>query len=229
MTTDGAFGSREGLGAHETNDKSDVQRLWGVYRILREMMKSEAPIVRDLASAMEAIGYDGLRQIDVESPPEPSDGEVPPSAGLSLEQAPEILQPKGWRQPRGYSHGMAAEGRLLFTAQVGWNKDCQFESPDLATQVGAALENIITVLAVGGAAASDVVKLTWFVRDIGAYKRSLADIGVAYRRVMGRHYPTMALFEVGLVDEGALVEIEATAVIAQQRQSGPPRPGGSGG
>lgn len=125
-----------------------------------------------------------------------------------------ILQPPGWPRPKGYANGVAARGKLVFTAgQVGW--DTQGSFPDtLAGQVELALANVTAVLAEAGAGPEHLVRLTWFVTDRRAYLDAQSEIGAAYRRVLGRHYPAMSLVEVSaLVESRALVEIEATAVI----------------
>ena len=128
----------------------------------------------------------------------------------------EILQPEGWAQPRGYANGVAASGRLVFTAgQIGWNPaTCEFETDDFAAQVAQTFRNLAAVLAEAGAAPEHVVRLTWYVTDRAAYLSSLREIGAAYREVFGRHFPAMAVVIVaGLVEARAKVEIEATAVI----------------
>ena len=126
----------------------------------------------------------------------------------------EILQPPGWPRPQGYANGVAARGRLVFTAgQVGW--DAQGKFPDtLAEQVELALGNVVAVLAEAGAEPEHLARLTWFITDRQAYLDAQSEIGAAYRRVLGRHYPAMSLVEVSaLVESSALVEIEATAVV----------------
>lgn len=128
----------------------------------------------------------------------------------------EILQPPGWPRPKGYANGVSARGRLVFTAgQVGW--DTQGNFPDtLAGQVELALANVTAVLAEAGAGPEHLVRLTWFVTDRRTYLDAQSEIGAAYRRVLGRHYPAMSLVEVSaLVESKALVEIEATAVIPE--------------
>lgn len=126
-----------------------------------------------------------------------------------------FLQPEGWPQPRGYSNGIVASGTLLAVAgQIGWNERGELVSNDLAEQAAQALRNIAAVLAAGGAAPADVVRLTWYVTDKHAYTRSAAAIGASYRAIFGSHYPAMTLVQVAdLLEAGALVEIEATAVI----------------
>lgn len=126
-----------------------------------------------------------------------------------------ILQPEGWPRPRGYSNGITAEGRMVFVAgQVGWDENEEFAPQDMAGQVRQALENTLTVLREGGAGAEHVVRMTWFITDMAEYRSSMKEIGAAYREVMGKRYPAMALVEVkSLLEPKARVEIETTAVI----------------
>jgi enamine deaminase RidA (YjgF/YER057c/UK114 family) len=127
----------------------------------------------------------------------------------------QVLQPEGWAKPRGYANGIAAEGKLVFVAgQVGWNAQSELVSDDFATQTQQALQNVVDILAEAGARPEHVTRMTWYVTDKQAYLSSLAAVGRAYREVMGKHFPTMTLVQVaGLIEEGARVEIEATAVI----------------
>jgi enamine deaminase RidA (YjgF/YER057c/UK114 family) len=99
---------------------------------------------------------------------------------------------------------------------VGWNARGRFESDDFVAQVEQALTNVVAVLAAGGAAPEHLVRLTWYVTDKAAYVARRREIGDAYRRVVGRHYPAMTLVVVaGLLEDRALVEIEATAVVPE--------------
>lgn len=126
------------------------------------------------------------------------------------------LNPPGWVAPIGYANGIAATGRLVFVAgQIGWNPaTCQFETDDLAAQVRQTLENIVAVLKEAGAEPRHLVRLTWYITDKAAYIAARKEIGRAYREVIGRHFPTMALLVVAaLLEDRALVEIEATAVV----------------
>src|ERR1044072_4050394 len=125
-----------------------------------------------------------------------------------------ILQPSSWPRPRGYANGIAASGETIFLAgQIGWEAEGPF-AEGLAAQVRQALANIVTLLAEAGAGPQHVVRLTWFVTDLAAYRTSLPEIGNAYRATMGRHFPTMSVIGVSeLVEQQALVEIEATAVL----------------
>ena len=127
----------------------------------------------------------------------------------------ETLQPREWPRPKGYANGMAARGRMIFVSgQIGWDAQGQFVSDVLSDQVKQALSNIVRVLAEAEATPAHVVRLTWFVLSRDAYLREAREIGAAYREVMGKHFPAMSVVEVrGLVEQRALVEIEATAVV----------------
>jgi enamine deaminase RidA (YjgF/YER057c/UK114 family) len=126
-----------------------------------------------------------------------------------------ILQPPHWPRPRGYSNGIAASGRQIFIAgQIGWDARGCFNSERLADQVRQALENICTVLAQAEAGPEHIVRLTWYITSREEYHAQLADIGAAYRTVMGRNFPTMSVVQVvALMEAQAKVEIEATAVV----------------
>jgi enamine deaminase RidA (YjgF/YER057c/UK114 family) len=127
----------------------------------------------------------------------------------------QVLQPKGWAPAKGFSNGIAAKGRLVFIAgQVGWKADQEFESDDFVAQTEQALRNIVAVLNEAGAKPEHIVRMTWYVTSKREYVDRQRDIGQAYRRVIGRHFPAMALVQVvALVEDRAKVEIEATAVI----------------
>lgn len=127
----------------------------------------------------------------------------------------EILQPEGWPRPKGYSNGIAALGRQIFIAgQVGWDSAGRFASPKLAGQVKQALENIIAVLTAAQAKPEHIVRLTWYVTSRDEYHTELAEIGAAYRAVLGKHFPVMSVVQVvALMEKEAKVEIEATAVV----------------
>ncbi|MCB8820823.1 RidA family protein [Microvirga rosea] len=126
----------------------------------------------------------------------------------------EPLHPKNWPQPKGYSNGMMAEGRLLVTGGiVGWDEAGVFPQGFVA-QARQTLLNIRSILAEGGAGPQHLMRLTWYVVDIDDYLANLRDLGKAYREVLGPHYPAMALVQVvRLVEKEALLEIEATAVV----------------
>jgi enamine deaminase RidA (YjgF/YER057c/UK114 family) len=127
----------------------------------------------------------------------------------------EIIQPAGWGRPRGYSNGIAAEGRFLFVAgQIGWDAEQRLVGPDFVDQLRQALHNIRTVLETAGVGPESLVRLTWYVTDIADYRARVADVGAAYREVLGKIYPVMAVVAVSdLVEPGAKIEIEATAVL----------------
>ena len=129
----------------------------------------------------------------------------------------EFLQPKGWSRPRGYSNGIAASGRMVFVSgMVGWDADGVFHTDDFAGQVRQALMNIVAVLAEGGAKPEHIVRMTWYVLDKKEYVAAYPEIGVAYRDLIGRHFPTMSAVQVaGLVEDRARVEIEVTAVVPE--------------
>lgn len=126
-----------------------------------------------------------------------------------------VLQPAGWARPKGYAYGVAARGTWVFVAgMVGWNPQGEFEHHDFVGQARQALQNIVCVLREAGAGPEHLVRMTWYVTDKEEYLTSLEELGRAYREVVGRHYPAMSVVEVkGLVEPGAKVEIEATAVI----------------
>ena len=125
------------------------------------------------------------------------------------------LLPPGWPRPKGYSNGISASGRLIVTAGVvGWDESENFPSHRLVDQFAQTLRNTLAILAEDDAGPQHIVRLTCYVTSIDAYLASLEDIGAAWREIIGRHYPAMALAEVvRLVEPQAMVEIEATAVV----------------
>ena len=125
------------------------------------------------------------------------------------------LTPPGWPRGKGYSHGVAAEGRMVFVAgQVGWDENEQFPSADFVDQFRQALLNTKAILAEAGAGPEHIVRMTWFITDKQEYLSRLKDVGLAYREVMGKNYPAMAVVVAkGLIEDGAKVEIETTAVL----------------
>lgn len=125
------------------------------------------------------------------------------------------LQPSGWARPKGYANGIAARGNeTIYTGGlVGWNADCEFTSTDFVDQVKTTLANIVAVLHEAGAGPEHLVRMTWYITDKKVYHDNLKGVGEAYREVIGRNFPAMAVIEVsGLMEDAALVEIEATAV-----------------
>jgi enamine deaminase RidA (YjgF/YER057c/UK114 family) len=127
------------------------------------------------------------------------------------------LLPPGWPRPKGYSNGYCASGRLVVTAGVvGWNEREEFVALDLAGQFAQVLRNVVAIIAEGGAGPEHLVRMTCYVTSIDAYTATLAEIGAAWKDIIGRHYPAMALVEVvRLVEPKAMVEIEATAVVPE--------------
>jgi enamine deaminase RidA (YjgF/YER057c/UK114 family) len=129
--------------------------------------------------------------------------------------AHEILQPEGWAKPVGYANGVAARGRLIHVGgQIGWNAAQAFETDDLVAQVRQTLQNVVAVLAAGGAEPGHIVSMTWYFVDKRDYLARLSEIGAVYREVIGRHFPAMAAVEVSaLMEDRAKVEIQAVAVV----------------
>ena len=127
------------------------------------------------------------------------------------------LCPRGWPRPKGYSNAMAARGRIVMTAGVvGWNEQQEFVEKTLAGQFAQTLRNIVAILECDGAYPKNIARLTCYVTSIDEYLESAKEIGAAWREIMGRHYPAMALVEVvRLVEREAKVEIEATAVVPE--------------
>ena len=127
----------------------------------------------------------------------------------------QILQPASWPRPRGYANGVAATGTQVFVAgQIGWDTQQRLVGPDLVAQTEQALRNALAVLAEAGGGPEHVVRLTWYLTDLATYRASAREIGAVYRACMGTHYPAMSAVQVaGLVEPGAVVEIELTAVV----------------
>ena len=128
-----------------------------------------------------------------------------------------ILNPENWKAPKGYSNAVSAKGRMIFIAgQIGWNENCEFESTELIAQVEQTLKNIVEILRLDNAAPEHIVRMIWFVIDKQDYLNKAKEIGAVYREIMGSNYPAMSLVEVkSLLEDKALVEIEATAVIPE--------------
>ena len=127
------------------------------------------------------------------------------------------LLPPGWPRPKGYSNGVEAKGRLVFTAGViGWDETETIVSDSLAGQFEQVLRNTLAILAEAGAGPEHVVRMTWYVTDRDEYVAHLAEIGAAWRALMGRYYPAMAVVAVAaLVEPRARIEIETTAVVPE--------------
>jgi len=133
----------------------------------------------------------------------------------------EIINPKALGEPRGWNNGLLAPkgGRLLFVAgQAGWETETPGDPPGFVEQFGRALDKVLAVVREAGGEAADVGRITIYVTDLAAYRASMKPLGEAWRARMGQHYPAVAMLEVkGLVDRGAVVEIEATAVLPGNR------------
>lgn len=127
-----------------------------------------------------------------------------------------IVQPEGWPRPAGYANGVSAAGRLVFVAgQIGWNPATgAIEAVEFAEQARIALENVLAVVRAAGGTSGDVTRLTWFVTDLAAYAAARKPLGQTFRSLFAGHYPAMSVVQVsGLLEPGAQVEIEATAVL----------------
>ena len=129
----------------------------------------------------------------------------------------EFLQPANWPRPKGYTNGVAARGRMVFVSgMVGWDAHGVFRTGDFAGQARQALANAVAVLAEAGARPEHIVRMTWYVTDKREYVAAYPAIGVAYRELIGRHFPAMTAVEVrALIEDAAKVEIEVTAVVPE--------------
>ncbi|HCV46305.1 MAG: enamine deaminase RidA [Deltaproteobacteria bacterium] len=126
-----------------------------------------------------------------------------------------FLLPEGWKQPKGYSQAVMAEGKQIYiSGQIGWDETATFQTDDFAEQAGQALRNIVSILATANGGAEHITRMTWFITDKQEYLASLKSLGQKYREEVGRHFPAMSVVEVkSLMEDRAKVEIEATAVI----------------
>lgn len=131
------------------------------------------------------------------------------------DQSHAVLHPRNWKAAKGYANGIAADGRLIFVAgQIGWNAAQEFESRDFVAQTRQALQNIVAVVREAGGKPEHITRLTWYVTDKTEYLSRLAEVGEAYRSVMGKHFPAMTMVQVAaLMEDAAKVEIEASAVV----------------
>ena len=127
----------------------------------------------------------------------------------------ETINPQNWPRPSGYANGVVSEGRYLaISGQIGWNERGELVSENFVEQAGQALENVIAVLRAAGGRPEHLVRLTWYITSKEEYRSNVGELGAAYRRIVGTHYPAMALVQVAaLLEEGAKVEIEATAIL----------------
>ena len=129
----------------------------------------------------------------------------------------QVISPEGWAPAKGYANGiLTKDGTLYVGGQIGWTAEQVVESHDFIGQMEQALRNILAILEAAGGTAEDLTRLTWYVTDKQEYLARQREVGQAYRRVLGRHFPAMTMVVVaGLVEDEALVEIEATAVIGR--------------
>lgn len=129
----------------------------------------------------------------------------------------EELHPANWAKPRGYANGIAARGKLVFIGgQIGWTGDQVFEAKDLVGQTRQTLANILAILTEAGGRPEHITRMTWYIVDKQEYLSNLKGIGAAYRDILGKHFPAMAMVQVvALIEDEARVEIEATAVIPE--------------
>ena len=130
----------------------------------------------------------------------------------------QVISPEGWAPAKGYANGiLTKDGTLYVGGQIGWTAEQVFESHDFIGQMEQALRNILAILEAAGGTADDLTRLTWYVTDKQEYLARQREVGQAYRRVLGRHFPAMTMVVVSaLVEDRALVEIEATAVLSAE-------------
>jgi len=128
-----------------------------------------------------------------------------------------IINPQGWKKAKGYSNGVVATGSTLYIGgQIGWNKDQLFIADDFIGQMEQCLKNIVEVITTAGGQVTDLVRMTWYVTDKSEYIAYQSEIGEVYRKIIGRHFPAMTMVVVSeLVEDKALIEIEATAVLSE--------------
>lgn len=130
---------------------------------------------------------------------------------------PETIHPEGWARALGYANGMLMpDGTLHVGGQIGWNKDKHFRARDFVGQMEQALANIAEIVRAAGGDVTDVGRMTWFVKGKAEYLSRQREVGEAYRRVFGKHFPAMSMIVIkDLIEDEALIEIEATAYIAR--------------
>lgn len=127
----------------------------------------------------------------------------------------EVLHPANWKAAKGYANGIVAQGRTVYVGgQIGWTGTQVFEAKDLAGQIRQTLQNIVDIVREAGGSPEHIVKMTWYITSKSDYLANLKAVGDAYRSVMGKHFPAMAMVQVAaLIEDEAKVEIEATAVL----------------
>ncbi|MBV7255341.1 RidA family protein [Pacificimonas sp. WHA3] len=126
-----------------------------------------------------------------------------------------FIQPDNWAPAKGYANGvMTADGRLFIGGQIGWNEMQEFESDDFVAQMEQTLKNILQIVHTAGGKAEDITRLTWYVTSKREYLKRQSEVGAAYRSVLGKHFPAMTMVVISeLIEDRAVIEIEATAVI----------------
>ena len=134
-----------------------------------------------------------------------------------------VLQPEGWAPPRGYANGVLAQGDSIHLAgQIGWDAQARLVGDDLVAQVRQALANVVALLAEAGATPQHVVRMTWYLTDKREYVARGREIGAVYRELIGDYAVAMSAVQVAdLVEDGAKVEIEVTAVVPARSDAAP--------
>jgi enamine deaminase RidA (YjgF/YER057c/UK114 family) len=129
----------------------------------------------------------------------------------------DAVNPPGWAKPSGYANGMVAQGRFLaISGQIGWNERNELVGDDFLEQAAQALRNVVAVVRAAGGEPEHLIRLTWYVVDKQEYRDALRALGQRYREIVGPHYPAMALVQVAdLLEDGARLEIEATAILPE--------------
>lgn len=133
----------------------------------------------------------------------------------------EAINPPGWPRPSGYANGIVADGRFLaISGQIGWNEKSELVGEDFLEQARQALRNVVAVLNAAGGKAEHLVRLTWYVTSTQEYRANVQALGSSYREIVGNHYPAMALVQVAaLLESGAKIEIEATAILPNAQKA----------
>lgn len=128
----------------------------------------------------------------------------------------QIIQPEGWAPAKGYANGILTSGNVLHIGgQIGWNSQKEFETDDFIAQLQQTLSNIRAIVEAAGGQVEDIVRMTWFVKDKTEYLARQRDVGAAYQKVLGKHFPAMSMLVVAdLIEDRAKIEIEATAELA---------------
>jgi enamine deaminase RidA (YjgF/YER057c/UK114 family) len=130
----------------------------------------------------------------------------------------DIILPDGWPRPSGYAQGVVASGRVLVVSgQIGWNERLELVGPGFLEQSLQALRNIVAIVRAAGGGPEHLMRLTWYVVDCDEYRSAMVALGNGYREIIGSNYPAMTLVQVAaLLEQGARVEIEATAVLPER-------------